>query len=90
MNASGWVGIGNPFKLAARAYEMGLEAFALPREKIAFVASAGWDAAGAKWFGYPTVWVNRAGLPIEELSVNPDAICKDLDGVVSFVKSAAE
>jgi 2-haloacid dehalogenase len=78
------------FKPAARAYEMGVEAFGLPREQIAFVASAGWDAAGAKWFGYPTVWINRAGLPVEDLNASPDAICKDLDGLVSFVNSASE
>ena len=42
------------------------------REEILFVAFAGWDAAGAKLFGYPTYWVNRPRLPPEELSVLPD------------------
>ena len=78
------------FKPAARAYEMGVAAFGLPREQIAFVASAGWDAAGAKWFGYPTVWVNRAASPVEHLSGSPDAICEDLDGLLSFVRKATE
>ena len=47
---------------------MGLDAFKLQKEEIAFAAFAGWDAAGARWFGYPTFWVNRLNTPVEELS----------------------
>ena len=36
------------------------------------MAFAGWDVAGARWFGYPPVWVNRLELPVEELAVAPD------------------
>ena len=28
----------------------------------------GWDAAGAKSFGYPTIWINRFDQPVEELA----------------------
>jgi 2-haloacid dehalogenase len=42
------------FKPDPRAYQMGLDAFKLAKEEIAFAAFAGWDATGAKWFGYPT------------------------------------
>ena len=55
------------YKPAPRAYQMAIDAFKLQREDILFVAFAGWDAAGAKWFGYPTFWVNRLNLPAEEL-----------------------
>jgi len=34
-------------------------------------ASHGWDALGATWFGYRTLWVNRYGLPFEELGTPP-------------------
>ena len=37
---------------------MAVDAFGRPREGIPFVAFAGWDVAGAGWFGYPTFWVN--------------------------------
>jgi 2-haloacid dehalogenase len=77
------------FKPDPRAYQMGLDAFRLRREEIAFVASAGWDAAGARWFGYPTVWINRMNLPGEELGVTPDATGADLNALVSFVKVSA-
>jgi 2-haloacid dehalogenase len=73
------------YKPDPRAYQMGLDAFGLPREQIVFVASAGWDAAGAKAFGYPTFWVNRAKLPGEELGVVPDAIGAGMADLAAFV-----
>ena len=73
------------FKPDARAYELGVSAFGLQREEILFVAHAGWDAAGAKSFGYPTFWVNRPGLPEEELGAPPDATGRDLTDLVQFV-----
>lgn len=76
------------FKPDARAYQMGVDAFGLKREEIAFAAFAGWDVAGAKWFGYPTFWVNRANAPAEELGVEPDGIGSGLDDLVRFVLAA--
>jgi 2-haloacid dehalogenase len=76
------------FKPDPRAYQMGIDAFRLKREEIAFAAFSGWDAAGAKWFGYPTVWVNRMNLPGEELGVTPDAIGGNLNDLVNFVKAS--
>lgn len=73
------------YKPSPLAYQMGVEAFGLPKENIAFAAFAGWDAAGAKWFGYPTVWVNRLGSPIEKLDIKPDTMGKSIDHLVNFV-----
>jgi len=75
------------YKPDPRAYQMAIDAFKLQREEIIFAAFAGWDAAGAKWFGYPTFWVNRLNLPAEELGVTPDAMGRDLTALVSFVKA---
>jgi len=75
------------FKPAPRAYQMAVDALGLKREAIAFAAFAGWDASGAKWFGFPTVWVNRLNSPIEELNVSPDLTCGDLSGLVTFANS---
>ncbi|MEO8406190.1 MAG: hypothetical protein ABI480_16395, partial [Chitinophagaceae bacterium] len=44
----------------------------LKKSEIGFVAFAGWDAAGAKSFGYPTYWLNRQHQPMEQLGVTPD------------------
>jgi 2-haloacid dehalogenase len=73
------------FKPDPRAYQMGLDAFKLKKEEIAFAAFAGWDAAGAKWFGYPTFWVNRLNTPVEELGVTPDGMGLGLGDLVKFV-----
>jgi len=75
------------FKPDPLAYRMAVDAFGLKREEIVFAAYAGWDAAGAKWFGYPTFWVNRAGAAIEELEVAPDGSGTTLADLVTFVTS---
>lgn len=73
------------YKPDPRAYGMALEAFGLARAEIAFAAFAGWDVAGAKWFGYPTYWVNRAGAVADRLDAVADAEGKDLSGLGDFV-----
>ena len=73
------------FKPDPRAYQMGLDAFKLRTEEIAFAAFASWDACGAKWFGYPTFWVNRLNAPVEELGVAPDSVGSGLSDLVEFV-----
>jgi 2-haloacid dehalogenase len=77
------------YKPDPRAYQMAIDALGLELEDIAFVAFAGWDVAGAKWFGYTTFWVNRLNLPVEELGVAPDAIVGNLNDLVSFVQASA-
>lgn len=73
------------YKPDPRAYRMAVDKLKLPREQILFAAFAGWDVAGAKWFGYPTFWVNRLGSPNEELGVEADASGPDLNSLVGFV-----
>jgi 2-haloacid dehalogenase len=75
------------YKPDPRAYQMGIDAFNLRREEILFAAFGGWDAAAAKLFGYPTFWVNRLNLPMEELGVAPDATGQNLTDLVDFVKA---
>jgi 2-haloacid dehalogenase len=75
------------YKPEPRAYQMAADAFALPKEAIVYAAFAGWDAAGARWFGYPTFWVNRAGSPAEELGVSADATGPGCAELAAFVRS---
>jgi 2-haloacid dehalogenase len=53
----------------------------VPRALVGFVSSNGWDAAGAKAFGFRAFWVNRGKAPVERLGVRPDAILADLAGL---------
>jgi 2-haloacid dehalogenase len=73
------------FKPDARAYQLGVEALKPSRDDILFAPFAGWDAAGAKSFGYPTFWVDRMGFPPEELGATPDATGANLTDLLTFV-----
>lgn len=53
----------------------------LPPERVLFVSSNPWDAAGAKSAGLRVAWVNRAGVPFERLGVEPDLVVADLAGL---------
>lgn len=77
------------YKPHPRAYQMALDAFGLRREEILFAAFAGWDAAGAKLFGYPTFWVNRQGQPAEELGAIPDGTGPGMADLARFVLARA-
>jgi 2-haloacid dehalogenase len=67
-----------------RAYQLGVDRLGLRREAILFVAFAGWDAAGAKWFGYPTFWNNRLQASLEALDVVPDGAGESLFQLAEF------
>jgi 2-haloacid dehalogenase len=69
------------FKPSPKAYAMALDAFGLPKSRIGFAAFAGWDAAGATWFGYRTAWVNRLGLSFEEIPPGPAIVARDISAV---------
>jgi 2-haloacid dehalogenase len=74
------------YKPDPRAYQLGIDALRLPRERIVFVAFAGWDAAGATRFGYPTFWANRLQAAPEELGTPaPRAVGHTLAALVDFV-----
>jgi 2-haloacid dehalogenase len=73
------------YKPDPRAYQMGVDAFGLARDAIVFAAFGGWDAVGAKWFGYRTFWVNRVAAPREQLGIEADGTGRDLDDIARFL-----
>jgi 2-haloacid dehalogenase len=78
-------GTNGTYKPDPRAYALGMERLGLNKEEIAFAAFGGWDAYGAESFGYPTYWVNRFGLPPEQLGLEADATSNDIAGLLDFV-----
>ena len=76
------------FKTDAAVYQRGPDALGLPAKKILFVSSNGWDAIGATWFGYTTLWVNRTGGPLEQLDTEPTRTGSSLRDVLGFFPSA--
>lgn len=73
------------FKPAREAYALGPAATGLPAEQILFVSSNGWDAIGATWFGYRTLWVNRSGAPLDPLGTPPTRTGRSLRDVLDCV-----
>jgi 2-haloacid dehalogenase len=70
------------FKPAPAVYRIAEESLGVPCAMLGFVSSNGWDAAGAKTFGFKAYWVNRGSAPVERLGVRPDAVVRDLSGLV--------
>jgi 2-haloacid dehalogenase len=66
------------FKPSSAVYRLVTDHFACRADQVLFVSSNGWDAAGASHFGFRTVWVNRAGLPMDRLPATPAHVLPDL------------
>ncbi len=77
------------YKTHPQAYALGTEATGLPAQRVVFVSSNGWDALAATWWGYQTLWVNRAGLPFETLGTEPTRTGRSLRDVLGFFPAAA-
>jgi len=61
------------------------DAFRLKREEILFAAFGGWDAAGAKLFGFPTYWLNRQKLSMERMSAILDGSRETVSELAQFL-----
>lgn len=76
------------YKPDNRAYELAEQTFGVGRREILFVSSNAWDATGARYFGFPTCWINRGGKPFEEMGQRPDWEVNGLDRLVTVFASA--
>jgi 2-haloacid dehalogenase len=76
------VGIYKPHRTV---YELVTRHLKLSRERVCFVSSNGWDAAGAAHFGFAAVWANRAGAPRENLPGTLAAEIPDLDALPNLL-----
>jgi len=72
------------YKTDPAAYAVGTDALGLPAQDILFVSSNCWDAIGATWHGYTTLWVNRTGAPLEQLDTPPTHSGRSLRDVLDF------
>ena len=71
------------FKTDPAAYAVGTSALGLPAREVLFVSSNAWDAIGATWFGYTTLWINRTGAPPEQLGTEPTYTGRSLRDVLN-------
>ena len=72
------------YKTDPAAYALGPQALGLPASEILFVSSNCWDAIGATWYGYTTLWINRAGAPMEQLGIQPTRVGHSLRDVLEY------
>ena len=72
------------YKTDPAAYAIGPAALGLPASDILFVSSNCWDAIGATWHGYTTLWINRADAPMERLGIAPTRVGRSLRDVLEF------
>jgi len=75
------------FKTDPATYAIGTQALGVRADEVLFVSSNCWDAIGATWFGYTTLWINRFGLPLDELGARPTRIGTQLTDVLDFFAS---
>ena len=75
------------FKTDPATYAIGTRELGLDAADVIFVSSNCWDAIGATWFGYTTLWINRFGLPLDELGATPSHTGTRLDDVLEFFAS---
>jgi 2-haloacid dehalogenase len=76
------------YKTDPAAYALGPSTLGLPARDILFVSSNAWDAIGATWFGYTTMWVNRTGAPPEQLGTDPSFTGRSLRDVLKHFPAA--
>ncbi len=76
------------FKPDARVYAMVGNRFGTDPSQVLFVSANGWDIAAAARFGFRTLWVNRAGVPVDRLPHRPHHVAADLTTVATIAGAA--
>lgn len=74
------------FKPSAKVYDLVGAQFGCAKEDVLFVSSNGWDAGCAAAYGFTTLWVNRAGDPVDRLPGTPHHVATDLTGVPALLE----
>jgi 2-haloacid dehalogenase len=73
------------FKTSPESYGLVQKTISVNKDEVLFVSSNAWDALGATWFGFKTLWVNRQNLPPEAIGQKPDYIGLDLTKVIDIL-----
>jgi 2-haloacid dehalogenase len=73
------------FKTTPTSYQIVTDHFGFALAEVLFVSSNAWDALGATWFGFTTLWVNRQGLPPEAIGPAPHHTGRDLTAVLQVL-----
>ncbi|MGY6410661.1 MAG: haloacid dehalogenase type II [Alkalilacustris sp.] len=75
------------FKPDPRVYGLIEARLGVATADVLFVSANGWDAACATGFGLRSVWLNRAGAPMERLPWRPAHVLPDLTALPDLTRS---
>lgn len=73
------------FKPDPAVYQLASDAFDIEPSQVMFQSSNAWDAAGAAYFGFRVLWVNRFGQRSERLPSKPDYEAEDLNHLMKIL-----
>jgi 2-haloacid dehalogenase len=74
------------FKTSPESYGLVQKYMPIEKAEVLFVSSNAWDALGATWFGFTTLWVNRQGLPYETIGPRPTYTGRNLARVLEILE----
>lgn len=75
------------FKTSPESYALVQKTVPVSKDEVLFVSSNAWDALGATWFGFKTLWVNRQNLPFEAIGPRPHYVGENLNRVLEILKN---
>jgi 2-haloacid dehalogenase len=76
------------YKPARPVYALVGEHFGCPAREVLFVSSNCWDACAGAGYGFLSVWVNRAGEPMDRLPWRPRHVIGDLRPIPALAAAA--
>ena len=72
------------FKPSSKVYDLVKDTYKVKNNQVAFFSSNAWDMHAAANYGFKTIWVNRFNGKLERLPGKPEAIVKNLEGIVQI------
>lgn len=73
------------FKPHRKVYDLVGARMEVAPAEVAFFSSNCWDATHASAYGFQTIWVNRAGAPLDKIGSAPAHIVSDLTAAAALV-----
>lgn len=73
------------YKPSPRVYELAIDQYGPPPASISFQSSNAWDVAGAAYFGFRSVWINRLQQPAEVLPGHAKIELPDLNRLPEYL-----
>lgn len=77
------------YKPSPRVYELAVDRYGPPLPGITFLSANAWDIAGAAYFGFSCIWINRGNGHPEILPGEAACTLPDLNGLPDLIASVS-